>query len=117
MIPSKKILRQTVFLFLFLVMSAAVALAQDEVEDNSTDTDSWTEQVTEPATDGGDVRQGNRESTNQLNEGGPGSGGLGNGGAVIPIDGGLGLLLAAGIGYGARRAYRQQKGKKSVQST
>lgn len=29
----------------------------------------------------------------------------------VPVDGGLGLLLAAGVGYGAKKAYDYRKNK------
>lgn len=32
----------------------------------------------------------------------------GNGAAPVPIDGGLGILLLAGAGYGAYRRYRER---------
>ena len=32
-------------------------------------------------------------------------------GGAVPVDGGLGLLLAAGIGYGAKKAYDYRKNK------
>lgn len=31
------------------------------------------------------------------------------GGPVVPIDGGIGLLLAAGVGYGAKKYYDLKK--------
>lgn len=31
--------------------------------------------------------------------------------AAVPIDGGLGLLLAAGMGLGARTAWKKRKGQ------
>jgi hypothetical protein len=33
-----------------------------------------------------------------------------------PIDGGVSLLIAAGVAYGANKAYRHQKKNKDVQS-
>jgi hypothetical protein len=45
---------------------------------------------------------------------GSGSGGGNPGGAPgggVPVDGGLGLLLAAGVGYGVRKAYNYRKHK------
>lgn len=46
----------------------------------------------------------------------PGSGGqAGNGGGVTPvgapIDGGLGILLALGLGYGGKKLYNARKAK------
>lgn len=47
--------------------------------------------------------------------GDPFSGGGGNPGGApgggVPVDGGLGLLLAAGVGYGVRKAYKYRKHK------
>jgi hypothetical protein len=34
--------------------------------------------------------------------------------AAVPIDGGLSILLAAGIGYGVKKAHEQRKKNKSV---
>ncbi|MFN4234709.1 MAG: PID-CTERM protein-sorting domain-containing protein [Bacteroidia bacterium] len=34
------------------------------------------------------------------------------GGPVVPIDGGIGLLLAAGVGYGAKKYYDLKKKNK-----
>ena len=48
------------------------------------------------------------------NPGDPGGNPGGNPIGAIPVDGGLGFLLAAGIGYGAKKAYDQRK-KKQVQ--
>jgi hypothetical protein len=54
------------------------------------------------------------------NTGGSPGGGIdpGNGespppGGGVPVDGGIGLLLAAGVGYGAKKAYDYRKGQKS----
>jgi len=45
--------------------------------------------------------------------GGPGNDpGNGETGGAVPIDGGLSLLLAAGIGYGAKKGYDYRKKKK-----
>jgi hypothetical protein len=38
-------------------------------------------------------------------DGDPGGGGVG----AIPVDGGLAFLLAAGVGYGAKKAYEARK--------
>ncbi len=38
------------------------------------------------------------------------------GGPVVPIDGGIGLLVAAGIGYGAKKYYDKQKNKENSES-
>ena len=50
-----------------------------------------------------------------LDPGDPFSGGGGNpGGApggAVPVDGGLSLLLAAGVGYGVKKAYNSRKHK------
>jgi hypothetical protein len=46
---------------------------------------------------------------------GGGSGGGNPGGAPgggVPVDGGLSLLLAAGVGYGVRKAYKAKQVKK-----
>jgi hypothetical protein len=32
-------------------------------------------------------------------------------GGAVPIDGGLGILLAAGVGYGVKRIYKNRKGQ------
>ena len=45
---------------------------------------------------------------------GSGSGGGNPGGApagAVPVDGGLSLLLAAGVGYGVRKAYKAKQKK------
>ncbi len=48
--------------------------------------------------------------------GDPFSGGGGNPGGApgggVPVDGGLGLLLAAGVGYGVRKGYKAKQVKK-----
>lgn len=45
--------------------------------------------------------------------GGPG----GDPDAEIPIDGGIGLLIAAGVAYGAKKAYdKREKEKRSAQN-
>ena len=42
----------------------------------------------------------------------PGGGGLGDAdGTSVPIDGGLSLLIAAGVGIGAKKVYDQRKKK------
>jgi hypothetical protein len=48
-------------------------------------------------------------------DGDPGGGGVG----AIPVDGGLAFLLAAGVGYGAKKAYegRRRSSQKSVKSS
>ncbi len=38
------------------------------------------------------------------------------GGPQIPIDGGVGLLIAAGVGYGAKKYYDKQKKNKDEKS-
>ncbi len=43
---------------------------------------------------------------------GPGGGAAGPG-AAAPIDGGLSLLLAAGIGYGAKKLYQNRHKKQA----
>lgn len=35
------------------------------------------------------------------------------GGPVVPIDGGIGLLIAAGVGYGAKKYYDKHKQKEN----
>ncbi len=47
--------------------------------------------------------------------GGPDPGGDGPGGGV-PVDAGLGLLLAAGASYGAKKAYDYRKGRKEKEN-
>jgi hypothetical protein len=42
----------------------------------------------------------------------PGTGGGGGGPVGAPIDGGLGILLAMGGAYGARKLYKARKDKK-----
>lgn len=49
---------------------------------------------------------GNPGGTN--NGGGGGTGGGGGPVGAVPVDGGLTLLLAAGLGYGARKAYQNR---------
>jgi len=46
----------------------------------------------------------------------PGGTPVGSGGTPVgaPIDGGLGILLAMGIGYGARKFYQARKEKKEA---
>lgn len=46
-------------------------------------------------------------------QGGPG-GGTEPDPDLIPVDGGLGLLLAAGVGYGVKKARDYRKGKRSA---
>lgn len=43
--------------------------------------------------------------------GGGGTGGGGGPTGAVPVDGGLSLLLAAGLGYGARKAYQYRTNK------
>jgi hypothetical protein len=57
---------------------------------------------------------GNPGGTNNGGGGGTGGGGGGPVGAV-PVDGGLTLLLAAGLGYGARKAYQYHNAQKESQ--
>ena len=47
---------------------------------------------------------------------GPGGTPIGSGGTPVgaPIDGGLSILLALGIGYGARKFYQARKEKKEA---
>ena len=47
-------------------------------------------------------------------EGGdPGGDGPGGG---VPVDGGLAILLATGVGYGAKKAYDYKKGRKEKEN-
>jgi hypothetical protein len=48
--------------------------------------------------------------------GGPGDPGCDPLDPACPIDGGLGLLLAAGLGLGAKKAYQARKQKKTTQA-
>ncbi len=45
--------------------------------------------------------------------GNPSSGGGGGGPVGAPIDGGLGILLAMGVAYGARKLYVAKRSEKS----
>lgn len=38
------------------------------------------------------------------------------GGPVVPIDGGVGLLIAAGVGYGAKKYYDKKRNKENSES-
>ncbi len=45
----------------------------------------------------------------------PPGGGHGGGGNTAPIDGGLGILMALGAGYGSFRLYKSRKAEKKAE--
>ncbi len=45
----------------------------------------------------------------------PPGGGHGGGGNTAPIDGGLGILMALGAGYGSFRLYKSRKAEKEAE--
>ncbi len=46
----------------------------------------------------------------------PPGGGHGGGGNTAPIDGGLGILMALGAGYGSFRLYKSRKAEKEAET-
>lgn len=49
--------------------------------------------------------------------GNSGNGGGNGGGGGVPLDGGISLLVAAGVGYGAKKMAENKKKNRTVEST
>ena len=79
---------------LCLVMCAFLFSCQEEASLDSAKENIWKKNS--------DNRQGGLEANNQNNDGDA---------TNAPIDGGLSILLVAGVGYGAKRIIRQRKQK------
>lgn len=84
-----------------LLLWSTGAWAQfDAPEDVAEEQDAWQQSTTDHS-----ARENQQAHNGMETNGGPDPGGN----PAVPIDGGLGFLLAAGVGYGARKVYRNRK--------
>lgn len=98
----KKFVRFCLLCCCLLLWSAGVWAQYDAPEDVAEEQDTWEQSTFDNST------QQNQEQDNGMQtNGGPDPGRD----PAVPIDGGLGFLLAAGVGYGARKMHRSRQAR------